>query len=188
MFNRSIAQLLTLMFVLTLAVTAQADVAFNLEPTGGGISGAPGDTIGWGYTVSNDTTYWLWVGGSVIAMDKDSSWGTYTDTSFNVDPLAPMVGGIPSVLAVPFSPAGGTGAGSFSIDPTAPFGDMARGYITFNYTLYDADPSQGGGTEMGYGSVDVNATVATPEPTTYLLLCLSLGVVGLVRRQLRQLR
>jgi hypothetical protein len=184
MFSRSIVLLLILIFTLTLAVAAQADVAFTLEPTGGGISGAPGDTIGWGFTVSNDTASWLWVGGSVITMDKDSSWGTYNDTSSNVEPLAPRVDATtPSLLSVPFTLAGGTGAGSYSIDPTAPFGDMARGYITFNYTLYDANPYLGGN-EIGYGSADVNATVATPEPTTYLLLCLSLGVVGYARKKM----
>ncbi|HYR88897.1 MAG TPA: hypothetical protein VE422_32780, partial [Terriglobia bacterium] len=42
------------------STTAHADpFTFSLLPAGGTVSGTPGSTVGWGYTVANLSTNWL---------------------------------------------------------------------------------------------------------------------------------
>ena len=191
MLCRCISIYLVLTVVLAAAVSAQASVTFSLDPVSGNISGNRGDTIGWGFTVSNDTPYWLSVSGSGFVMDKDLSWGTYVDFSTNSVPVAPVFYLNPTLLTMPFNLIDVTGAGSFAISPDTPFGDRATGQITFSYDIYYSDPSKGGAQLLpggdGHGSFSINATVATtvvPEPSTYLLLAIALVAVGVVRRKM----
>ncbi|WP_295436717.1 PEP-CTERM sorting domain-containing protein [uncultured Thiodictyon sp.] len=182
--RRSIAPTLLLAGALALPVTAPAGVIFTLLPTSGEVAGDPGDTVGWGFTLSNDTAYWLWANGSVFDLDKGPSWGTYDDYSGNSDPVAPGTAQNPTVLTVLFSLLDGTGAGSFAIDPTVPFGDQATGVISLDYDIYDANPSGGGLDPIDSARVQADAVVtSTPEAGTWTLLGLGLAALGGGRRR-----
>ena len=172
--------------VLTLALSVAAhaspyQVTFTLNPVAG-VSGRPGETVGWGLTiVNNETTNWIFINSaSTFTPLSGPPLGDYLDFSLNSDPVGP--GGI---LNLPFDLLLSTGAGKFDISGTAPYDQTSAGYITFSYDVYDGDPA-GTGAIFDSGSADVNASVSTPEPSTYALLCLSLGVVGCVRRKMKK--
>ena len=188
MIRRIVTLFLALTLTMAAAVTAQASVTFTLNPDSGIVAGDPGQTVGWGYTISNDSVYWLWINNSDFTTNKDATWGTYTDSSYNHTPVAPADGATPTVLTVPYSFADNTGAGSFAISPSTPVGDFAVGQILFTYDLYSADPSGGGLTPATSDSYSAAAAIqsasAVPEPSTYALLCISLGVVGFARKRL----
>ncbi len=196
MNRRVVSFLLYLTLVLTGTGVAQASVLFTLDPPGGAVSGAPGDTVGWGFTVTNDSALeWIVVTGSTLYSNKDydpgytgaTPWGIYTDlmsNSISYDtPLAPS-----SSLSLPFAPGVNpqTGAGSFAIDSATPYNDQAIGYIAFDYQIFTENPALNYSAPYTFtSSPQINVAISTPEPSTYALLCLSLGVVGYARRKLR---
>jgi len=184
--RRSIAPALLLAGTLALPVTAPATVMFTLIPASGEVGGSPGSIVGWGFTLSNDTSDWLWANDSVFDMDKDGSWGIYEDLSWTSAPVAPGTAQDPTILTVLFSLLGdGTGVGSFAIDPTVPFGDRATGVIYLDYDIYAIDPSGGGLTPIDSARVQADAVVisAAPEAGTWTLLGLGLAALGRARRR-----
>ena len=181
---RSIAPALLLAGTLALPVTAPATVIFTLIPASGEVGGSPGSIVGWGFTLSNDTSDWLWANGSEFAMNKDPSWGTYEDFSLNSAPVAPGTAEHPTVLTVLFSLIDGTGAGSFAIEPTVAFDDQAKGVISLDYDIYATDPSGGGLDPIDSARVQAAAVVtSTPEAGTWTLLGLGLAALGGRRRR-----
>ena len=46
-------------YLLATAVTVQASVKFTLDPVSGVMADNPGETIGWGFTISNDTVFYF---------------------------------------------------------------------------------------------------------------------------------
>jgi hypothetical protein len=106
--------------------------------------------------------------------------GTYSDFSLNSNPVAPS-----TTAYLPFDLLNSTGAGSFSIFGTAPYDETSSGYIQFTYDIYDGDPFFSGN-QIGSDFSNVNVSVSTPEPATYVLLCLSLGVVGYARKRMQK--
>ncbi len=204
MLRRSITLFLAGSFLLATVVTSHASLALTLYPSSGTISGAPGETTGWGFTISNSSaTDWIWLTNSVFVSAKniiqstdlpyagaDPLWGIYTDLSGNLPPIAPST----SNLYVPYVPAQ-SGGGAVAMDPATPYGDLASGLITFTWDVYSAKPVDEFGIPLGltpadFGSVDVNASVTStvpstvPEPSTYLLLTMALGVVGYARKRM----
>ena len=171
--------------VLTTTLSAQATLLIDLDPLGGALSGSPGATVGWGYTVTNSFSNEYIV---LTASDFStaSSLGTYTDyVPSNFVVIAPGGG----QYSQAFNALSQTGTGSFLIDPLAPVGATATGTIVMSYDTYTGDPS-----------IDVNAiyissltadtpaslTVAdssVPEPSTCILLTLGLCAVGFTRRE-----
>ena len=178
MFFRVVSISVMLMLTLTLSAHASYLVTFTLDP-GAGISGAAGEKIGWGLTITNDEPInWIWINSaSTFTPLSGPLLGDYLDFSLNSDPVAPS-----QSLYLPFDPSKSTGAGIFSIFGDAPYNQTSSGYIHFTYDVYNGDPF-GAGNQVDSGFFDVNAAVSTPEPSTYALLCLSLGVVGYVRRR-----
>jgi PEP-CTERM motif len=195
MFRRISTLFLACSCLLVTAVTGHASFILNLNPVSGEVSGVPGETVGWGLTLSNTyTTEWILLTGSVFTADKniilstdlpytgpDPLWGIYTDLSGNLPPLAPGT----SNLYVPYVPAQ-SGPGAVAMDPTIPYGDLATGPITFSWDVYSGNPLDVSSLVVASGSVDVNASVTSvvPEPSTYLLLTIALGVVGYVRKRM----
>lgn len=186
MFRRILLYAATLILGFTL--TAQAAVV-TLTPVGGSVKGAPGATVGWGYTFTNDSaTDWIVLTDS--AFSPLPAWGLYDDYVLKLaNPiLGPDGSGFSSITHV-YDAVAGTGTGSFTIDPLAP-GKIALGEIVFGFNVYDGDPENGGqlvevGGNGGYYTLPVSASVtAVPEPSTYALLCISLGVVGYARRRM----
>lgn len=110
----------------------------TLDPINGEISGDPGDTTGWGFTITNDSDY-LVVTSSEF--DTTSDIGTYTDFISSDNFI--VVGPNPESTSVSqtFDPVNLTGVGSFTINPTANPGDSATGQIVLTYDLFSVDPN-----------------------------------------------
>jgi hypothetical protein len=111
--------------------TTSLPLSLVLNPPNGAISGAPGDTIGWGFTLTNpDNTYAAIASadfcGGVLTSPCSTPLGTFTDfiAQFNFTVVGPN--GTESAV---FNPLNFTGVGSYTIDSAAANGDSFFGQI-----------------------------------------------------------
>lgn len=145
---------------------------FNVLPGTTAITGAPGATIGWGYSIHNDSSS-LWL------VTTDLSAGTFQhatpDLLFDFPDLAPG-----ATVTVPYNPS--TAAGLYAIvwDASAPAGFMNSGNFSVSAEWWSGDPLSGGqfrfaasGSTQPYVA-SVMSSAATPEPGTVVLLSLPL--------------
>ena len=114
----------------------------TIVPPDGGLSGAPGSVVGWGFTLTNDAGF-LVVTNSFFQADPASPnlIGQYTDivsSSFVV--VGPGSLAQPS-LSQPFDNGAGTGLGGFIIYPFAVVGNSTAGNIVVNYDLFSVSPN-----------------------------------------------
>ncbi|HTR38879.1 MAG TPA: hypothetical protein VMH80_23395 [Bryobacteraceae bacterium] len=134
--------------LLAMSLAANADVTLSLDPVDGTVPGSPGDTVGWGYALDNNTSDYLLVSySSFCEAGQDPLFttcspnlgaSTYTDyLSSNFILLAP---GDNATGA--FDPTTISGVGEYSIDPTAAPGSSDSGNITVIYDLFESDPTQ----------------------------------------------
>ena len=198
---------ITLLGFLAACLAADADsVTLTLDPTDGTISGAPGATVGWGYTIDNNTGDYLIVDQSFFCESgQDPLYAscapalgasTYSDfTSNNFILIAPD-----SSASASYDPSTQSGLGSYGIDLNATPGQSDVGSIVVAYELWDADPTMGPADMLcadpssGVCDFEVTAaatvnvlggTTATPEPRTVGLLSggLVLLIIGFARRR-----
>jgi hypothetical protein len=166
-----------------------------LNPLDGIITGQPGQTVGWGFTIQSDPVLWTSFIATFTLGESDSSIGFYTD-------FLGLQGGPSNFVLAPASPdwvqsfngALQTGIGSFTMFPgTLP--GMDTGTIHVEYALFSADPNSCLNCSAGTGEVDlpfsVQVTAAVPEPGTWTLFAASLIAVGAAsalrrRRDLRR--
>jgi len=167
-------------------------LTITLDPAGGSISGAPGDLIGWGFTLSSTTTDWLSGTSSALTFETNASVGIYTDfiglqggppPSFAVGPLATWTQIFDGISE---------GAGSYAIAAGAiPFSQNS-GLLLFSFDVFDGDPTLGGAqidsdSESAPFTVTVTEPVnVVPEPATFGLL--AFGLMGLIAPSRRRLR
>lgn len=181
-------------FLSLLMPLAHATTTFTLNPADGNLAGDPGQTVGWGFTIVDDT-FWLTVAGTGFCTTFNTSTdslpcqpanlvphGTYTDfTQFNFIDVAP---GVPDTSQQTFDPIAQVGAGSFQIDANAPLG-LLSGVVVIDVLLFDGDPLTGG----NFSSEEFITAPATvdvvPEPNTAALALLGSCAVLLLRRKLR---
>lgn len=165
---------------------AEAAPILTLTPSSS-ITGAPGDTIGWGFSINNDTAQWLVVS-SVLPSGFSAAVGTFTDfiAAQNFYVVNPN-----SIFSAPFSANTNGGFGSFLIDSGATSGAVTNGAFSLLYDLYandpNVDPSQvSPGNEFGEISASVTvarATQGVPEPGQGILVALALGGLAILRRR-----
>lgn len=181
-------QWLLLATLLIAAPQAWADSwTFSLNPPGGAISGAPGSTVGWGYTVTNQSvTNWLVLSG----LNADPFLHATPDASLFAFPIiAPG-----ATFAVVYNPTTLEGLFQITWDATAPVGFTNIGVFVLTGQFWDADPLAGGNfvslaldLTAGYSAaVSVPATTPVPEPATLLLTALGAAGVLLRRRTLKR--
>ncbi|MGH9814850.1 MAG: hypothetical protein ACRD6I_02110 [Candidatus Acidiferrales bacterium] len=125
--------------VFLLAPAAQADSwTLALAPPGGAISGPAGSTIGWGFTVTNQSaTNWLMLTGITADLFQQA---TPDASIFSFPILAPM-----STLSVAYNAATFEGIFQITWDATAPVGFTNLGVFIVTGEFWDADPFAGGG-------------------------------------------
>lgn len=176
--------LLVLSTVLFGPSSAWADPwTFSLDPPAGAISGTPGSSIGWGYTISNQSaTNWLMLTG----LSSDPFANATPDASLFTFPiLAPG-----TAFSVAYSPAALEGLFQITWDANAPVGFTNTGTFVLSGEFWDADPLAGGNfVLLGFDqsaaySASVSAgSTSVPEPSTLLLIIF--GITGLLlQRQL----
>ncbi len=170
-----IALSLTLLFA---SGPARADTyTFSLIPASGDVSGLAGSTVGWGYSITNEsTTDWLVTTG----LSSDPFLNGIPNLIFDFPDLGPGV-----TLTVPFSLAP-TGLYELTWDATAPMGFVNFGTFTLSAEWWTGDPLNGGAPIMAAADAlaPYSATVAMiPEPATVLLLLGGLGGVAFRARR-----
>jgi PEP-CTERM motif len=185
---------------LTTAYASLQVTLFNGTTQSGDLVDYPGTTVGWGIGLVNQSPdYWAQIGGTALTWygGTDTVDGTYSDilgaTMFPVDgtdytlTLAPNA----SYLSyyAPLTQTGGVGNVVIKNGLAQGIGGTYTLGVSYTYYTQDprglADPGTFTAPE-GLGLQDsANASVTTiPEPTTYALLCLSLGVIGYARRKM----
>jgi hypothetical protein len=189
--------------LLTACLVANADsVTLQLDPLSGTVSGSPGDTVGWGYTLDNNTGDYLVVSYSAFCESGQdplftscapalgaSSYMDFLSLPANFTEITP--GGTASAA---FDPTTTSGVGEYSIDPLITSGSDS-GSITVIYDLFNGDPTNGGSQVCANpttgvcdfevsaaAEVDVlGATSPVPEPRLAILLGFGLVVLIIYR-------
>jgi hypothetical protein len=164
---------------------ARADsLTFTLGtlPASGAISGPPGSTVGWGYTITNNSaSYWLVTTG--VSADPFVN-GTPNAGIFDFPAVAPL-----STLTVAYDPSNFLGLFEFTWDPNAPVGFVNMGTFVVTGEFWDNDPFLGGNffdfAPDASAAYSVTAT-AVPEPSTLLLLATGVAGVAMRKRGLRK--
>jgi hypothetical protein len=110
----------------------------TLNPTTGAISGAPGSTVGWGFTLSNDSGYLV---PSLVVFCEGAfsasctpTFGTFTDfaAQFQFNVVGPTV-------TQAFNNSTQQGIGSFAINSNAPVGVTDTGKLYLVYDTFSCD-------------------------------------------------
>jgi hypothetical protein len=177
-----IKRIAPMLFLVGLLIpAAHANTILTVTPST--ISGAPGSTVGWGFTIFNDTNYLVV---SSAAFTPASPLGTFTDfiAQFNFI----VVGPAPEATSVShaFNLNALTGIGSYAISSAAPSGSVIAGQIVLSYDLFSRSPNDPnfdpntdtvstGNPLSGAAQVNVGSTV--PEPASF-------GLVGVPPAQL----
>jgi hypothetical protein len=168
---------------------APATAVFAFDPIGGSLSGTPGSTVGWGFTISDTTEFILILqtdfcppaSGEGALTCPDTAVGGYNDFAGTVGPVIGPSPDSPSVTQA-FVLATQEGYGGFHISPTAGVGTVLPGEIAILYRLYTGDPNTDpNATQIGsddftslLASVTVTSGVGVPEPGTMVPLGIAL--------------
>ena len=185
------ASYISVFALLLTGISASADPTLILTPSGT-VSGNPGDTVGWGYSIDNDTVYSLIVtesdfcepGQDPLFTTCSPTLGTYTDfIASNGTLISPGTTGSQA-----FDPSG-TGVGEYVIDPSATPGQSDIGSIVVEYQLFDDNFDQIGGTMELSASAEVDVTGTgtspVPEPATQGLVVAGLLLSAVAYRRFR---
>ncbi len=179
-------------------LAAYADPTLVLDPPGGAAVGTPGQTVGWGFAITNDTAYYLLFDNSYFCQAGQDpllttctqSLGTYQDyIANNGTEIAP---GSPAVQT--FDANAMTGFGAYTINPTASLGEMDSGNLIATYMEYEGDPYNGGTQVSGdieisaAASVTVIGAATVPEPASWMMLAAGLAAVGATMRKVKRER
>jgi hypothetical protein len=169
---------------------AMADPTLTLDPPNGAISGLAGTTVGWGFTLTNNTDY-LGLDQTQFCLTNalpcfPSTMGTYKDLAA---PQNLFVGPDPDSTSITqaFDNSLGQGAGSFTINADA--AGTETGFIIFTYDLWTEDPNIDLDAEFISGSNILSAPASVtvgspvPEPVTLPLLGLVSIAGALLRRR-----
>ncbi len=152
--------------------------SFSLEPTGGAITGSQGSTIGWGYSVTNNSSDYLVLWSVNSSVSFDSSFGP--QALLNIaegnppPPLAPGASEMVFFNPSPSDPTAETGLFELVLSPNAPIGTVT-GLFDLTGNFYDSSSLSNfiqQTDEMANYSVTVTSV---PEPSSILLL--TTGVV-----------
>ncbi|AUB81416.1 hypothetical protein [Candidatus Thiodictyon syntrophicum] len=181
-------RLATLTFSLLCAAALDARAAvveltlYDGTDPGGALLGQPGQTVGWGFRlVNNSNLYWLLVNSTDYARGGGApNIGSYTDI-YGPNAAAGIAPNGGFFLSY-YSPTPGTGLGSYQIGDLIPVGSTTWGTIELTYDFWDGDPNDVGEPTGDGGIVTANASVtAIPVPPSLALV--ALGLLGLRRRR-----
>jgi hypothetical protein len=166
--------------VLVSTTTCRADgINFTSD---GSITGTPGSTVGWGFTLTNNTNDWVLftdLGSTGFSIGTPSSLFSSSGLQF----LAPNQSD-----SVPFNANTGMGLYQLAINSGAVIGSSDSGTFTliallFNVNTIDFNHLVGQETVTADYKVTVRST-QVPEPTSLLLLTAGLLGIGIWRKRI----
>jgi len=175
--------LLTMLF----AVTSYADsFTFETIPADGNVSAAAGETVGWGYKVTNSSDG-QWLMFTILSADSFTN-GTANSFIFDFPIVAP--GG----NIQPYDAVAGTGLFEFTWDADAPAGWTNSGNFVLIAELWNGDPFIDGVFTDATVEFVVPYSVSVPlscnctpepvpEPSSSALLACGLGLLFLLHRR-----
>jgi hypothetical protein len=150
-------------------------ITFGLLPSDGNISGPPGSLIGWGYSLTNDSTS-DWFMSTNLNADSFSN-GTPTSL-FDFPILSPE-----QTVTEPFDPINSIGIYELAWDPSAPIGFVNSGDFVLSGQWWDGNPLSGGtfiadapDVSLPY-TATVGGTSITPEPSSFFVLAFATGIL-----------
>ena len=160
-------------------------VDWNLSPESD-IDGSPGQTVGWGYQITNLNDD-LWIAVESLGMPQFNV-GVPTQLINMSAGDAPVLGPGESVTQ-DFDLALQRGLLSFFINANAPVGAVDSGLFTLTFDLYDANPLDPLSDANFLGTLDVSqafsVTVGVPEPAAWQLILGGALLLAGVRRGIR---
>jgi hypothetical protein len=166
--------------------TLSAAATLTLDPTSGNLSGVPGETVGWGFTIFNDTNYLVVSGVQFLPVSLAGSFVDLIGAQFNV------LGPAPESSTWSQTWNGVEGLGSFVIDAGAPAG-LVIGQLFVGYDLFSVSPnsptfnpdtdSLGAGQFFEPITVSIQINSQVPEPAGWLTVAASLAVLGFLRQR-----
>jgi PEP-CTERM motif len=154
---------------------------FSVTPAGGAVSGEPGSTIGWGYTLLNPSlTDWLML--TAVSADVFEHVVLADAGIFDYPILAPGAS-----VSMPWA-MGSAGLYEITWDVQAPLGFTQPGSFIVGGEWWSGDPGQSGAAFLQLAtdqtaaySATVAAPAAVPEPSTLLLMTSALALLSLAR-------
>lgn len=148
---------------------AEADTfSFSAEPTDGAISGTPGSTVGWGYTITNDSsTQWL----LLTDLNATTSFPNGVATNiFDYPVIAPD-----ETVTVAFSAVAGTGLYELTWNADAPIGFTITGQFDMSADFCTDDTLATCSTTPDVFAPFSVSVTGVPEPGVITLLALGLA-------------
>jgi hypothetical protein len=201
-----LAQMVVLFGVLSAGILC-ASPTLTLIPVGGALTGSPNQTIGWGYTIVNDTADWMLfnssnfcnTGGDPNFADCVTPgtgptsfgpvFGTYTDyIATSTIEVAPNS----TIGPTPFSAGSpGAGVGQYLVNSGALAGSSDVGQLFIGYNIFTGDPLSGGAQDPSDpGNLELSAaasvtvvTAGVPEPGTFALLGCAIAFLAATRKK-----
>jgi hypothetical protein len=158
--------------------SARADTlayTFGTVPAAGVINGPSGSTIGWGYTITNESaTDWLVTTGLNAGLFLD---GTPDGSYFDFPVVAPE-----QTVTTDFDLDTFAGLYGLTWDADAPVGFTDSGQFTLSAEWWTGDPSAAGAfievaadVNAGYSASVANVESSVPEPSSLALVLVGLG-------------
>jgi hypothetical protein len=164
-----------------LMTVARGDVfTFSTIPGDGNISGSPGATVGWGYSITNDsTTDWL----GTLTLDAPSFLDGTANPIFDYPVIAPG-----ATVTETFDASLPQGLYEFTWNSNAPIGVVNSGSFTISGDFYadendannETNPLSSDQESAAYSVTSVVSAI--PEPSSRILLATVVVVIFLIRR------
>jgi hypothetical protein len=173
---------ISLLLAATLLVAGRANAdAVDFSAVASSPVSDPGTTVGWSYSITNNTAANLEVVEFDVGNFQDTS-GTIDTSLFDFPVIAPF-----SNVSESYDPINFTGLAQFTWSPDAPLGTIESGLFSITLEVLDAN---GNDTGTSFGVVTTPFSIATtsgtapvPEPSAGLLLASGLLCLVLIQRK-----
>lgn len=156
---------------------AADSISFTALPPGGSVSGPAGSTVGWGYSITNNSAADWFVS---TGLNPDSSFLGGTPTLlFGFPDVAPGATAMET-----FDPVNGIGLYEFAWDLSAPAKDTNSGNFVLSGQWWGGDPVNGGNfianavdTSAAYSATVSSNSSSAPEPSSVVMMWGGLGIL-----------